>query len=314
MERSSHRVVRRQQALAAGYSDEEIRRRYTRGEWQRLGHGAYIEAATMSALDAPARHLLAVDAVLPALAPDAVLSHGTAAVVHGLPLWDAPLDRVHVTRDRPSGGRTGADVVVHASPLHGSVTTIGGYRVTSPARTVVDLACSYGVESAVVAGDAAARTLAVGSRELSAEVTRAGGRRGVQAARRAAALVDARCESVGESRSRVFFEAYDLPVPSLQHEFRDGGGYFLARVDFYWAEYGVIGEFDGRTKYGRLLRPGQEPGDAVFAEKLREDALRELGYGVVRWTWADLGAPEVLAARIRRALHSRIPFPHPRGD
>lgn len=313
MERFGHRVVRRQQALGAGYSDEEIRRRYTRGEWQRLGHGAYIDAAAMSGLGASARHLLAVDAVLPALAPDAVLSHCSAAVIHGLPVWQAPLDRVHVTRDRPSGGRAGSGVVVHASRLHGSTTTVDGYRVTSPARTVVDLACAFGIESAVVAGDAAARASTASPAELEAEVSRATGRRGVQAARRAVALVDARSESVGESRSRVLFAEHGLPTPSLQHEFRDDSGHFLARADFFWDEFGVIGEFDGRVKYGRLLRPGQKPGDAVFAEKLREDALRALGWGVVRWTWADLDTPTALAARIHRALHSRTAVRDPHG-
>jgi hypothetical protein len=64
----------------------------------------------------------------------------------------------------------------------------------------------------------------------------------------------------------------------------------------------VVGEFDGRVKYGRLLRPGQGPGDAVFEEKRREDAIRDEGWGVVRWTWGDLVVPERLDQRVRRAL------------
>jgi hypothetical protein len=64
----------------------------------------------------------------------------------------------------------------------------------------------------------------------------------------------------------------------------------------------VVGEFDGRVKYGRLLRPGQGPGDAVFEEKRREDAIRDEGWGVVRWTWSDLAVPERLDERLRRAL------------
>ena len=57
----------------------------------------------------------------------------------------------------------------------------------------------------------------------------------------------------------------------------------------------MLGEFDGRVKYGRLLRPGQEPGDAVFEEKRREDAIRDEGWGVVRWVWSDLQVPHRLA-------------------
>jgi hypothetical protein len=48
-----------------------------------------------------------------------------------------------------------------------------------------------------------------------------------------------------------------------------------------------VAEFDGRMKYGRLLRPGQEAGDAVFDEKRREDAIPDESWGVVRWTWGN---------------------------
>jgi hypothetical protein len=40
----------------------------------------------------------------------------------------------------------------------------------------------------------------------------------------------------------------------------------------------------------------------VYAEKIREDALRDLGWQVVRWTYADLTAPMVLADRLQRAF------------
>jgi hypothetical protein len=63
----------------------------------------------------------------------------------------------------------------------------------------------------------------------------------------------------------------------------------------------VLGEFDGRVEYGRLLRPGQAPGDAVFEEKRREDALRDERWGMVRWVWDELGS-SALVARWRRAL------------
>jgi hypothetical protein len=40
----------------------------------------------------------------------------------------------------------------------------------------------------------------------------------------------------------------------------------------------------------------------VWREKRREDALRDLGWQVVRWTWADLLQPWVLADRLQRAF------------
>jgi hypothetical protein len=51
-----------------------------------------------------------------------------------------------------------------------------------------------------------------------------------------------------------------------------------------------------------LLRPGQDPGDAVFEEKLREDEIRDHAWKVVRWTWRELDAPGVVADRLRRAF------------
>jgi hypothetical protein len=57
-----------------------------------------------------------------------------------------------------------------------------------------------------------------------------------------------------------------------------------------------------RTKYGRSLKPGQDPAEAVYREKLREDELRGEGLTVVRWTWGDLDVFGPIAARLRRAF------------
>jgi hypothetical protein len=72
--------------------------------------------------------------------------------------------------------------------------------------------------------------------------------------------------------------------------------------DFARVDAGVVGEFDGRIKDGRLVRPGAEAGDVAFEEQRREDAIRDEGWGVVRWTWPDISRPERLGARVRRAL------------
>ena len=54
------------------------------------------------------------------LAAGAVCSHVTAAVLHGLPVWQVPLGRVHVTRaPNGSGSRTNARVHVHVARLRG---------------------------------------------------------------------------------------------------------------------------------------------------------------------------------------------------
>ena len=71
-------------------------------------------------------------------------------------------------------------------------------------------------------------------------------------------------------------------------------------MDFCWEEKKTIGEFDGKIKYGRLLKPGQRIEDVIFDEKLREDALRDLGWQIVRWLWRDLYRRGVLRERSSR--------------
>ena len=138
--------------------------------------------------------------------------------------------------------------------------------------------------------------------ELDAALRRATGWQGVPDARRVVAFADARSESIGESRSRVAIALAGLPPPQLQWPVRLGGS--TAYTDFAWPERRTVGEFDGKVKYGRLLRPGQSPGDVVYAEKLREDAIRAQGLEVVRWTWADLGDFADTAARIQDRLRA----------
>ena len=87
------------------------------------------------------------------------------------------------------------------------------------------------------------------------------------------------------------------PVPVLQQGFVVGGR--RVRVDFWFAEQGVVLEFDGHEKYAgqRLLR-GRAPADVVVDEKQREDALRRLPEvrGFVRCRWWHLVEPSRLRA------------------
>ena len=121
-------------------------------------------------------------------------------------------------------------------------------------------------------------------------------RTGIRTATRAVGFGDGRSESVGESRLRVLLADLGLPAPVPQAEIRDSEGWLVARVDFLLARWGVILEFDGALKYAG------SGADALIAEKAREDRLRDLGYEVVRVTWADLAQPADLLARIRRAI------------
>jgi very-short-patch-repair endonuclease len=70
-------------------------------------------------------------------------------------------------------------------------------------------------------------------------------------------------------------------------------------VDFLFRQERVVVEFDGAVKYGGAAQSGQL---ALVAEKRREDAIRRLGYVVVRLTWADLRNPERVGALVRAAF------------
>lgn len=109
------------------------------------------------------------------------------------------------------------------------------------------------------------------------------------------ALLDARSESVAESRARLIFIQAGLAVRS-QVKIADPGGAVVARADLLIGEWVVV-EVDGAGKYA-----DDPDGRALFREKLREDRLRELGYEVVRVTWADLADPARLIARVRAAM------------
>lgn len=286
---------------AAGFGPDELARLVAQEELVRIRRGAYAERAG-EPVTPEGRHRRLVEATLPLLASDAVVSHRSAAVLHGLPLLDPPPDRVELTRGSARGGKVRGRIHLHAAPLPpAEVTEIDGLRVTTVARTVLDLARSLPFDAAVVTGDAALRA-GVDPHLLDASLARAACRPGVAAARRAIGFLDGRSESPGESLSRVGMARDGLPKPDLQLAVLDDLGYFVARTDFGWAEYKTVGEFDGKIKYEALLRPGETMQDVIWREKKREDALRDLGWQVVRWLWADLYRPGVIAGRVRRAF------------
>lgn len=294
--------------LDQGWTDADLRRMRRAGVLRPVRRGAYTTSAAEDPDGPESRHALLVRATVPQLAPGWVVSHGSAAVLLGLPVWNLPLDRVHVSRDGTGGGRLTAGVHRHRTPLHTSeVVTVDGVPVNAPARTVVDLACASPFEQAVVVADAA---LAPRSRgrppltdraRLAAALARSG-RNGRSGARRVLAFADGGARSPGESRSRVAMWLAGLPAPVLQFEVRSDGGRRLGFVDFGWPESGTVGEFDGRVKYGSLVPAGQRPEDVLLAEKLREDAIRATGLGMIRWTWPDLDHFVPVVDRLRRSL------------
>lgn len=293
----------RSEVLAEGHDDRTIRRAIRLRVWVRLRPGTY----TFSDLwddDEEQRHRVLGRAVATKLGPSVTLSHTTAALLHGLRVWDADLSHVHVTRLDGGAGRTESKVVHHEGlTLPADLRVVDNSSVTHPARAAIETASLLPAEAGLATLDSALQLGLTNREELDATwalMRSWPGMLGVQVAVR---MADAGAQSVGESRTRFLCYAHDLPAPELQYEVRDRSGRLLGVTDFAWPQYGLLGEFDGRVKYERFLRPGETPGDAVFREKRREDLLCEqLGWRMVRIIWADLYHAAATAARIHRML------------
>lgn len=73
-------------------------------------------------------------------------------------------------------------------------------------------------------------------------------------------------------------------------------------MDFWWEAENVVGESDGKGKYiDEEFANGRSPGEIVWEEKRREDAIRHRGHRVVRWGWAEAIRPPVLRALLLEA-------------
>jgi hypothetical protein len=291
----------RADALAAGYSDSELRRRVRNGQWLRLSRNSYTEHRDGPSDEPPWEravrlHLLKLRMANERLG-DVVVSHQSAAVLHGLPTWGLDLARVHITR---SAGRirSGTTVAIHRSPVGpDEITETDGVRATSVERAITEVTCTTSYEVGVVLSDAALRRQLTTPDRLVAGVGRHRGWRGSPAAWAAARFAAGASESVGESRLRVLMANHGLPEPQLQVEIRDENGQLIGRVDFLLGTRLIV-EFDGALKYG-------DTADAILAEKWREDRLRERGYQVIRVGWGDLDRPTLTAARLRRGLRGQ---------
>ncbi len=165
--------------------------------------------------------------------------------------------------------------------------------MTSLCRTAVDVARTSSLVAGLVVADAVLHRGAP-REELEAVAAEHDGYPGAPSVRRVVAAANGLAESPFESLSRGRMLELDLPAPELQVEVWLSGR-FVARVDFLWRQHNLFGEADGRSKYTSL--------DAFYAEKLREQALEDLGFEVVRWDWETAWAREQqLAATIRRGL------------
>ncbi|MHA7262012.1 hypothetical protein ACX80W_02295 [Arthrobacter sp. TMN-37] len=279
---------------AQGRNSRPLQRSCAAGDLVRIRQGLYVSSEKWATLDRWDRYRMRVLAVHLAAHRPPVFCRETAALVHGLPLVAVP-SHVHVQQVADSSAHSRGGVRRHCISLaEPPVVHTSGLQVTSLESTIVALAVGSGFPAGVLALDDALRRGMTDLERVSelAQMTRT-----AAAQRRLAAVLDfARgdAESPGESLSRVHMMVMGFPAPELQRVFTDARGY-IGRVDFYWPQARLVGEFDGLVKYSKPeFLTGRTPSEIVIEEKRREDRLRALGLRVVRWTWDDLRDPALL--------------------
>lgn len=295
-------------ARRAGYRTDQIRTAVVSGAWHRLRRGVYVPAETWSAAaaDPGARHLLAVLATLTVLGEGPVVSHSSAARLHGLVLPRAAGDAVRLTHD--DQWRVGKGYRVSAAELpQDDVVHLGTVSATAVARTLVDCAREWPLEDAVVAMDAALNQRLVTRRQLTDAVLRQSHWVNIGRAARAVELSDGRAESPLETRGRLTIVENGLPCPELQVELLGAQG-FVARVDGWYEEARVALEFDGKVKYTDP-RGGRTPAEVAWEEKRREDQVRDLDVRMVRIVEADLPRFQAQIQRLRELLARPVDGP-----
>lgn len=171
-----------------------------------------------------------------------VLAGQSAAALHGAKWINSakPAELIYDNRHRPVGIRTWADRLAEDE-----VEVIDGMRVTTPARTALDLACRCPLDAAVAAIDALAHAtnLKVADVELPAQRYR--GRRGIRKARAVLNLVDAGSESPRETWLRLLLIRAGYPRPTTQIPVYDEYGVLVAVLDMGWEDIKVAADYDG---------------------------------------------------------------------
>jgi hypothetical protein len=288
---------------ASGLSVGQMRTLVRSGDLVRVRNGVYAtRTAITSAQDDQRRgHILQVAAVIAAVGRETVVSHHSAAVLHRI---DLLYQQQVVTLTRPPARRrnrpTSEGIFFHAAELPPEhVAKLFGMRVTTAARTVVDLARTSPFMAAVVAADSALRSDKTTKAELTRVCDTCRQWPGVTWAKEAVTFSDGAAGSVLESCARVFFRELGLEPPELQVTIH--GDAVAFRVDFYWPRHRTIAEADGLAKYADRKD--------ILEQFRRDRLLREAGYKVVHFTWRELfDTPEAVVARIRAAFSSPTPF------
>jgi very-short-patch-repair endonuclease len=278
-------------ALASGLKQSQCEYRVASGQWLVVFGGVYqppgVELSWRGRLRAAC------------MAGDpGVASHRSA-----LALWDLPGQRRHVAELlTPHGDRVRrVDVVAHQSrdlPAD-DLTAIDDIKVTTPARTLVDVAAVLHPTVLETTVDEALRRSLVDFATLwcRLEGLAKPGRRGIRPLRRVLAKRHPSADLAESEREAMLLRALrdaGLPAPVPQFEIHDDGGTVVARVDaaYPWARLAI--EYDSYLHHGGRAKH--------VSDLARRNALTALGWRIVHVTAADLRAGTSLTDAVRTVL------------
>jgi very-short-patch-repair endonuclease len=279
-------VIRLDQLQTAGMSRKALQRRVAAGEYQRLHLAVYLVGPAPPSFSALAR------AAAFAAGRGAIVNLTAAAILLKLrpePSGDVvPIDVVvdgRCPRQRPG-------IVVHRSTIVPvEFGYVRGIPVTSPARTICDLAACQPMHEIEQLLIDARRARCVTDTQLYAVLDRVPHRKGHGAVRALLAdeMEEGYSRSAAERRLRKLINQANLPVPIYNHKVRG------LLVDADWPRLKFIVEVDGRKDHGTPW--------AFENDRLRDQILAAAGYTVIRVTWRQLvQQPMAVAVRIAQAL------------
>ena len=276
-------MVTREQLLLRGIHSKAIEHRVATGRLHPVHAGVYaVGRRELSRLG----ELMA--AVL-ACGEGAVASHEAAAELWGI----RPRGRFEVTVP-PGRTRRRPGIVVHRAALAARHRTVRhGIPVTTPARTLVDLAPRLSREELERAVNEADRLDLVGPERLRRSLV---GLKGVPGVAQVRTLLDRRYFVLTDSRLERLFvpiaRAAGLPKPRTR-QFVNG-----FRVDFYWPELGLVIETDSQ-RYHRTA--SQQDRD-----RRRDHAHGAAGLIPLRFTHSQVRwEPDYVASVLRRVASGR---------
>jgi very-short-patch-repair endonuclease len=282
-----HGVVSRPQLSALGLSRQEIDYRQRCGRLHLNHRGVF--AVGHRVLSREGRWLAAVLAI----GQDAALSHQSAAALWGM--RQTARARIDVTVSRKVRSRS--KIQVHQATLTpDELTTTLNIPVTTPARTLLDLASVAGPQAQERAINEAEVLHLTSPHSLDDLVNRHRGRPGIPAIQR---ILNAGFIGATVTRNDVegrFFALLDeagLPRPEVNAQLEIAGTWI--EPDFMWRSVLLIVELDGYETHGTRA--------AFESDRARDRALQAAGWRVVRVTWRQLQErPAAVVAELRILL------------